>query len=346
MAKRLNRLTSAFPPFRAFARDEGGAVAVIFAVMLTALVGMMALAMDLGRAWNLETQLQHAADACALAAATQLDGADGARARAIEACTNAASKLVDNEQRFASDGLGADVTFDTKKTVDADGKSENRDIKFYTELPVSAAVEATTDADARFVEANVFPRRVDFAFAAVVGAVSSASPRARAVAGFETFFCDSPPMMMCNPSEDPDGDAGATFDFYDDCPDYGDLNTSCQGRGITMKAQQGQLTNGNFGFLSISVLSEDGTSIEVDGSVPAIQDALASVDYDAICTDNDVPTKPGNMASIDRYINMRFDLYFRLADENDPNKQPARVTNRGLMPEASMDPTTGSCVFN
>ena len=177
--------------------------------MLTAIAGMMALAMDLGKAWNLETELQHAADACALAGATQLDESTDARVRAIEACTNAVSKLIDNEQKFASDGLGADVTFDTKKTFDADGKSENRDIKFYTSLPIATSPEATTDTEAKYIEANVYPRRVDFSFSAVVGAVTSASPRARAVAGFEKFFCDSPQIMMCNPNEPPEGDPAA-----------------------------------------------------------------------------------------------------------------------------------------
>ena len=67
------------------ARDEGGAIAVMLALMLAAPLGMLSLAMDLGKAWNLETELQHTADAGALAGVTQLDGTDGARVRAIQA---------------------------------------------------------------------------------------------------------------------------------------------------------------------------------------------------------------------------------------------------------------------
>ncbi len=89
----MKKVSNSFPELsrsrtRHLARDEGGAVAVMFALMLTALLGMMALAVDLGKAWNLDTELQHAADACAVAGATQLDGTDGARARAIDACIN------------------------------------------------------------------------------------------------------------------------------------------------------------------------------------------------------------------------------------------------------------------
>jgi len=72
-------------PKGSLARDEGGAVAVMLAIMLAALLGMLGLALDLGKVWNLETELQHGADASALAGVTQLDGTDGARVRAIRA---------------------------------------------------------------------------------------------------------------------------------------------------------------------------------------------------------------------------------------------------------------------
>ena len=199
----MKKVSKSFPELsrsraRSLARDEGGAIAVLFALMLAALIGTMALGVELGKAWNLQTELQHAADACALAGATQLDGSDGARARAIDACvTQVAAPLVENTQRFASDGLGADVTFDTNTAIDTsggadDGKTLNEDIKFYTSLPISSSPEATSDAEATYIEATVAPRRVDFSFAAVVGAVTSASPPARAVAGTRSSRSGSP----------------------------------------------------------------------------------------------------------------------------------------------------------
>ena len=92
---------------------EDGAVAPIVGLALAALLGMGALAIDLGRAWNLGTELQNAADAAALACAGQLDRDAGARARGILAATGG---LVQNEQTFASDGANVtiqntDVTF-------------------------------------------------------------------------------------------------------------------------------------------------------------------------------------------------------------------------------------------
>jgi len=292
---------------RDLVNSRDGAIAVIFALMVGALGGVMALALDLGKAWNLETELQHAADACALAAATQLDGSDGARVRAIKACTDEVAVLIENEQRFASDGLGEDVTFDTEIGIGGDGVALNTDIKFYETLADIPNNEVDSDAAAHFVEANVAPRRVDFSFAALVGAVTSANPRARAVAGYESFYCDSPPMMMCNPAEDPAGDPDAPFNLYSSCPDYGD-GTSCVGRGITMKARAGAPEPGDFGYLALSVYDpQTGTTDTVTGA-NNLKDALASVNYGAVCSGNKVTTEPGNMASLDQFINQRFDL--------------------------------------
>ena len=66
----LLRSLFARPSKRSLARDERGVVAVMLAIMLAALLGMLGLAMDLGKVWNLETQLQHGADAGALAGVT------------------------------------------------------------------------------------------------------------------------------------------------------------------------------------------------------------------------------------------------------------------------------------
>ena len=95
------------------------------------------------------------------------------------------------------------------------------------------------------------------AITAAVRAVSSASPGARAVAGWESLYCDSPPMMMCNPNENPSGDANAPFNMYTDCPNDGDGNTSCVGRGITMKAR------------AVALRRRDGEDVLVAGELAA-----------------------------------------------------------------------------
>ena len=90
----------------ALLRAEQGVIAVALAIMLAAIIGMMALAVDLGRAWNLQTELQNAADAAALAGATQLDNKPGAILRARLAAQTSVSALSENGQRFATDSAG------------------------------------------------------------------------------------------------------------------------------------------------------------------------------------------------------------------------------------------------
>jgi Flp pilus assembly protein TadG len=58
------------------ARKETGAVAVIVALSLVGLVGFVGLALDLGKLFVAKTELQNSADACALAAARELTGAN------------------------------------------------------------------------------------------------------------------------------------------------------------------------------------------------------------------------------------------------------------------------------
>jgi hypothetical protein len=57
-------------------RKETGAVAIIVALSLVALVGFVGLALDLGKLFVAKTELQNSADACALAAARELTGAN------------------------------------------------------------------------------------------------------------------------------------------------------------------------------------------------------------------------------------------------------------------------------
>lgn len=59
-----------------YLRREKGAVAVIVALSLVALVGFVGLALDLGKLFVAKTELQNSADACALAAARELAGAN------------------------------------------------------------------------------------------------------------------------------------------------------------------------------------------------------------------------------------------------------------------------------
>ena len=57
-----------------FGIKQGGGVAIIVAIALPLLIGMAGLALDLGKLFVTKTELQNAADACALSAARELNG--------------------------------------------------------------------------------------------------------------------------------------------------------------------------------------------------------------------------------------------------------------------------------
>jgi Flp pilus assembly protein TadG len=68
--------------FRDFGRDRDGGIAVTVAAMTAVLVGVLAIAMDLGRAYGLNTKFDNTAGAYALAGATLLDQTRGTFVRA------------------------------------------------------------------------------------------------------------------------------------------------------------------------------------------------------------------------------------------------------------------------
>jgi Flp pilus assembly protein TadG len=63
-------------------KRQGGVVAPTTALALVVLVAFLGVAVDVGRLFVIKTELQNAADACALAAAQELDGNAGALTRA------------------------------------------------------------------------------------------------------------------------------------------------------------------------------------------------------------------------------------------------------------------------
>src|SRR4051794_1057348 len=87
-------------------RSDRAAIAPLTALSLFALIAAGGLAFDYARLATMDTELQQAADQAALAAATQLDKADGAQDRAATAIqdTDDTHRLAANLTRFANDG--------------------------------------------------------------------------------------------------------------------------------------------------------------------------------------------------------------------------------------------------
>lgn len=288
-------------------REESGVVAVILALMLAAIFGMMALAVDLGRAWNLQTELQNAADAASLAGATQLDNKPGAIARARLAAETSVNALAGNGQRFATDR--------GSRTVVITGT----DIRFLQSLnPRIYIDESAADADqlAEFIEVTVAPRRVDFIFAAVVGAVTSASPGAMAVAGLGQAICLVPPIMICNPDE-PEDNTDPNWPFEVDTYTGAGILLKAAGKGSPWKP-------GNFGLLGLS-----GKNLSTND----VRDAMGRYPPLELCFGETVETKPGQATAVRQGLNMRFDIYDGVSRglETEDAYRPSRNPVKGLI---------------
>ncbi|MCF2514817.1 pilus assembly protein TadG-related protein [Sphingomonas sp. G124] len=257
--------------------DKSAAVAPTVALSMLALIGAGGIAFDYARLATLDTELQQAADQSALAAATQLDRADGARERARDAITSDdKDRLAENLTRFANDS-------------DADGTAvEIETITFCSEFDDSiqdnaAACEEVADGDAagdsesRYVIVTTKVRAANYALTPIVGAFAG-DVSATAVAGIESSICNVAPLLVCAPS--------------DDFPTPEDV-----GKGIVMKTAGGNAwAPGNYGFLDFG-----------NGN-PAVLNALLGNGLNGCQNTDDNETEPGNKNATDA-INTRMDVY-------------------------------------
>lgn len=266
-----------------FLADCGAAIAPMYALGLFAFIGIAGVGFDYGRMMTMSSELQNAADQAALAAATQLNGqADAmvlARDAAQAAFASAASSYV-NETRTA--------------TVDDDGDGDPRPItqltfRFYSGYDHEADapsglldIAADDGADARVVEVVVNGREVFFALTPIVGALSSGSISASAVATLQRSSCDVAPMMFCAPP-------GEDFAGEED-----------RGKGMRLHMlpnASDAFVPGNFGFL------------DVDYDTQGNPNKRLGLGTAGLCIADEIKSDPGDRAAEVPPFNTRFDRY-------------------------------------
>jgi Flp pilus assembly protein TadG len=173
--------------------DTRGIILPYAALLLTVFIGLSALALDTGRQLSLQTQMQAAADAMAIAGARELDQRDGSRARAAQAMAN----LVSN----GLTGMGSNSPVAVPTPV------------FFSSLLAASTgfggTAATGDRDALFVAVTVAPKTVPAIFSVFSPTISAG---AQAIAGHTADqACGIAPVFICNPYEQSgDSDLQAT----------------------------------------------------------------------------------------------------------------------------------------
>lgn len=253
--------------------DRRGAVAIYVAIVGVLVMGSLVLGVDIGRMAVLRAQLQNAADAAALGAATALDGSPGARDRATVIATTTAS----DSSRMTV--LGGDLTVST--------------VEFFSVyVPGGVQTAATNDVDANFVRVTMSPENIEILFQPVLAVVTDGNAieelavNALAVAGNSPIVCNVSPFMVCDFTED--------LDLIEQL-----IAGQHIGRQVLLKPQGGGgFVPGNYGLLCVD--SDCGAS--------AINAALLAIESGA-CTSDLVETAPGSKTNqVREGINARFDM--------------------------------------
>lgn len=282
-------------------RDRNGSVAVWMALLMPVLIGSAALSVDVSRMYNLEHELQIAADSLARSGAAELDQ----RGDSIERAQRAVANLVANSQKFGNQGAG-EIT--------------PQSIRFLEDLPNNdyeipgAEFETTDPYKAKYIEIEVIPETVKVIFSRTLAStVSSVTLDARSIAGTGNGICGAAPIFVCNPYEN-------TSDTIYEAMETAEF----QRRQIQFKTPRQVNDNygpGNFGFLD-----PYGT-----GDNSKIDDAIA-IDTPPICINKaGVNLRTGNIASLRVAFNTRFDIYEGKFKKfaSDPRYAPAENVTKG-----------------
>jgi hypothetical protein len=306
----------------AFWRDQSGIILPYVTVLLVVIIGVAVLAIDGARFMSLQTQLQNGADALALAGAAELDRLPDAETRAVDAM----QRLLANSTLF--------------------GTADNRyvriaHVEFYSRLPPSDASPmsdgtlAADAIDARFVLVAVVPVSLNTILpAALFGGSEVISAGASAVAGFDQVTCQSIPVFVCNPYEQP----GMSYGTASQALEQAESQPAVRRRLIRL-SQHGTTdaayAAGDYGFLDAPTIPS--------GS-PGTLDALASTHPAACFIQNGVTFRPEFLANAGEAFNVRFDIYQGAMSgrQNDADDRPAANVRKGYV-GAGGSGNGGSC---
>lgn len=282
---------------RDFVKDESGVALVWVSLFILVILGVIGLAIDGGRFFNLNSDLQHIADAAALAGAKELDGAQGARERAIVAATTA---LAENAPHSAwstdvsPDAIQIDMTL-------------NPPTFHYYDKSLAKIVPAEDDAHAGYITVTTIWRGMR---KSILSAVLPDQPNytaAKATAKVEYSVCKPLQSFLCNPWE---GDAvkrGAAANWKDHVQ-----------RGYMFKLTSGSGDggggNGSWGLIKPDDLSEsDIAAVNGNSMVKALTPFWAALAPQACTTKGvgvpETSVMTGNLASFAAAgMNVRFDI--------------------------------------
>ena len=212
---------------------QSGAVAIVVALSLAVLLGFVGLATDLGRLYVNKTELQSAADACALAAANELV----CDTSVAGTCPTSYLQNAENAGIFAA----------SKNLKDFQGSKVNiaaSDVKFSTVLGPNSGYQVRNAANPNSKYAMCTARSNGIVpwFMGILGAgASDVSATAVATLAAGQSFCNAAPFGICS--------AGAAPNFGLSIGQWITSNFTSTGSGA---GQKDDLTSGTFRWVDFT----------------------------------------------------------------------------------------------
>jgi len=337
-------LKKGLPSFASrFLREVDGVMTILTLFFFVILVGIGALAIDIGRVYGLRGQMVSYVDQVALASAAELDGQTGAIQRAYRvALGGAAGPLVSTSYNFASGGGTLDIyNLIFLKNLDAGpGPTPTaNEAANYVVCSYQAGVwtpancndptsSSSADKTAKFVAVASTPMTVAYFVLPIANfflgpnaIANSATLKMQATAGFKRITCDITPLMICNPSE-PLNNTDTRYPF-----------TPVVGQQILMKASGtgAAWSPGDFGLLD-QPSNAGGVGCKGSGT-SFLECMLGLVNPITQCVEDKVSVRPGQAQATSDGINTRFDIYIQSANKYSGNAlfAPSANVTKGIV---------------
>lgn len=290
-------------------RDEEGVILPYVTVMLVVFIGVAALALDGTRAMSLQTQMQKAADALAIAGAAELDRLSTSTQRA----TNAINSMVTNSSLFSGNVAVQSIRFlaydgnPWNHPALAVGTTDNMQIT--TWMCSSPCTTASMSQAARYVEVVVTPITLPaiMPIRYVNQALGNLGAGASAMAAMDQVSCGLTPIFICNPFEG----GTASYDAATAALEAAAGNSTLMRRLIALASPSGPSATwgpGDFGYLT----PEPGT-LPSDSCFPNASEEIGKamgMDSPLVCVrQNGVDLQPGNANAAKDGLNSRFGVY-------------------------------------
>jgi Putative Flp pilus-assembly TadE/G-like len=274
--------------------DRDGTVLPYVALMLAVIIGLAALAIDGSRLMSVQTQLQNAADALALAGAAELDRRPDSIIRAEAAIRG----LIANPVTGAGPEKIAEVS-----GIDFLGSLPPSD-----DLPITTANLTDDPTLAAYVQVTVKPVAMLTIFPiSVLAGRKSISVGAQSVAGYDQVLCNVTPLYVCNPFE------ASGMTYYQATQALVEASQDPGSRHRLIRLAGSQINGGAYGAGTVGYIAPDTGRLPVAACGPGarygVPQGLAASEVRACFRLSAVNLLPSEDQPAMAGLNTRFDIY-------------------------------------